>query len=353
MSTGRAKLLLSRIPNAGQSLRGRFAKVPGPLEGWLIVTDEPLVEFDADGQPFVVLREADPNLSPQLRAIVQCSHAALLDDLQWVSPEKRVELLKRHGWARMVGVGANSPTTSSETVWITGDVDSWWRVCPVAEAAGRLLEFAPHEATKLLQTRTRENAEHRARWVFALFDVAEQCESLPLLVKSGEDLLAELDDYEKLQFRSDDVRWVLSLFKGFPTEFAVERVARLPDLMQASALACDFLAGAVEAGEGETAEAGGEAAQTKQVAHSDDFRFVQWFGETYRFTATQAACVRILWENWERGTPEVGETILLEKAGSEGNRLRDVFRKGQHPAWEKLIVPGSTKGSWRLAKPKI
>jgi len=39
-------------------------------------------------------------------------------------------------------------------------------------------------------------------------------------------------------------------------------------------------------------------------------------------------------------------------AGSDSGRLRDVFEKGQHCAWGELIVPGSTKGVFRLADPK-
>lgn len=39
--------------------------------------------------------------------------------------------------------------------------------------------------------------------------------------------------------------------------------------------------------------------------HSPDFRSVRWFGESYTFTENQALRVKLLWENWERGTPDV------------------------------------------------
>jgi len=42
--------------------------------------------------------------------------------------------------------------------------------------------------------------------------------------------------------------------------------------------------------------------------------------------------------------------MLLEAAGSESKRLRDLFRKGDgtmHPAWGLIIVPTS-KGTFRL-----
>ena len=73
-----------------------------------------------------------------------------------------------------------------------------------------------------------------------------------------------------------------------------------------------------------------------EVAHSDDFREVRWHGVQYRFTPTQAQCVKVLWNNWERGTPEVGDATVLELADSNSGRLDHVFRSaGQrfHEAW--------------------
>lgn len=89
------------------------------------------------------------------------------------------------------------------------------------------------------------------------------------------------------------------------------------------------------------------------VAHSSDFRSVNWFGSTYTFTSIQAACVSVLWENWDRGTPEVSEHTILEdsRVESSQNRLSHLFEKGKHPAWGRLIVPGSTKGTFRLGDP--
>lgn len=83
--------------------------------------------------------------------------------------------------------------------------------------------------------------------------------------------------------------------------------------------------------------------------HSDDFRVVRWFGTTYYLTASQARIVSILWKNWERGTPDVGDTTLLEAARCETNRLRDIF--GRSKAWNTLIVRGKTGGSHRLVDP--
>jgi hypothetical protein len=85
--------------------------------------------------------------------------------------------------------------------------------------------------------------------------------------------------------------------------------------------------------------------------HSADFRSVHWYGKDYTFTPTQAACVKLLWGANENGTPELGQdTILLHPTVEAGaSRLRDVF-KG-HPAWDLLIVKGTTQGAYRLAEP--
>jgi hypothetical protein len=90
------------------------------------------------------------------------------------------------------------------------------------------------------------------------------------------------------------------------------------------------------------------AKRQRSTEHSDDFRSVKWYSVPYSFTALQAACVRVLWENDERGTPEVGEQTILEAAESQQNRLDHVFDKGKHAAWGTMIVPGKTKGSFRL-----
>ena len=77
-----------------------------------------------------------------------------------------------------------------------------------------------------------------------------------------------------------------------------------------------------------------------QASHSPDFRSVRC-GPLYSFSAAQAACIKVLWNAWKNGTPEVGDATILEAAESETARLSDVFRG--HPAWGSMIVPGSTK----------
>jgi hypothetical protein len=96
-----------------------------------------------------------------------------------------------------------------------------------------------------------------------------------------------------------------------------------------------------------------------QARHSSDFRSVAWFGVSYSFTATQAACVKVLWREWDNGTPEIGEDATLEdpEVEADAKRLIDVFRDrrsstGYHPAWGSMIVQGSTKGAYRLNPPE-
>lgn len=100
------------------------------------------------------------------------------------------------------------------------------------------------------------------------------------------------------------------------------------------------------------APSGGEDTQAgKKPNHSLDFRSVSWFGNFYTFTATQAAIVRLLWESWKQGTPEISDALLLTKAeASNQARLSDLFKKNglAHPAWSTMIVEGSTRGTRRL-----
>jgi hypothetical protein len=92
--------------------------------------------------------------------------------------------------------------------------------------------------------------------------------------------------------------------------------------------------------------------------HSSDFRSVCWFGAAYVFTPGQAAVVKVLWEQWERGTPDIGEAAILEEAEVQSRRLMDLFRQRvngklvPHPAWGAMIQMGATKGTFRLALPE-
>jgi hypothetical protein len=96
-----------------------------------------------------------------------------------------------------------------------------------------------------------------------------------------------------------------------------------------------------------TAQRSGQGAD---VAHSPDFRSVRWFGATYSFTANQAPVVKLLFDNWQAGTPDCGDETLLNTvdAASPPARLNVLFR--DHPAWGTMIVEGGSKGTHRLTE---
>jgi hypothetical protein len=93
--------------------------------------------------------------------------------------------------------------------------------------------------------------------------------------------------------------------------------------------------------------------------HSPDFHSVRLADGKYYdgFTKDQAACVGVLWNAWEQGTPEMSERRVLEDAGCQTDRLAWVFRRKvnkknvPHPAWGELIVSGKARGTVRLGLP--
>lgn len=82
-------------------------------------------------------------------------------------------------------------------------------------------------------------------------------------------------------------------------------------------------------------------ALTMQPVVSEDFCSLTIGEQRYIFSPTQAAVVRILWNAWVARTPAVFGESILEGSGSQGARVRDIFKisgKEMHPAWGKLIV---------------
>lgn len=77
-----------------------------------------------------------------------------------------------------------------------------------------------------------------------------------------------------------------------------------------------------------------------KFSHSEHFDSVNWYGIPYSFNAKQAAVVKTLWEAWEAGRPSVLDVDLIAAAGSDGSRVRDIFKSGRilHPAWGTMIV---------------
>jgi len=98
-----------------------------------------------------------------------------------------------------------------------------------------------------------------------------------------------------------------------------------------------------------------------EVVYSSDYRCVNWFGETLSFSPTQAEVVKLLIEAYEAGIPDVDAGMLVGdgsflqdglkatgKKPSAAKRVRDIFR--DHVAWGTIIVPGGSKGTYRLEK---
>jgi hypothetical protein len=59
--------------------------------------------------------------------------------------------------------------------------------------------------------------------------------------------------------------------------------------------------------------------------------------------------VKVLWEAFANGTPEVGQSYVLAEAGLDSTRLQDVYKGND--AWKTMIVKGSAKDAFRLAEP--
>ena len=105
--------------------------------------------------------------------------------------------------------------------------------------------------------------------------------------------------------------------------------------------------------EADKAARGTDGAGAKpDVEHSDDFRSVLWYGTEYSFTANQAPVIRLLYEHWQRGTPDVGDETLLESVDHElpPARFSTLFRDSK--AWKTIIVAGETRGTHRRRPPK-
>ena len=49
------------------------------------------------------------------------------------------------------------------------------------------------------------------------------------------------------------------------------------------------------------------------------------------------------------GSPDVSQAVLIQASGAKVHRLADVFRGS--PAWNRLVVPGDTPGTYRVPAP--
>ncbi len=90
-----------------------------------------------------------------------------------------------------------------------------------------------------------------------------------------------------------------------------------------------------------------------EYSHNPEFTYVVFNSVPYKFTQNQAACVKVLWENWQHKRPERSPQSITEAAGIPDSKFTNVFRNGVkgtsrcHAAWKVMIV--ETDGHYRLA----
>jgi len=148
---------------------------------------------------------------------------------------------------------------------------------------------------------------------------------------------------------------IVERVKGCGPRRALERVRQA--LGWLAGICSEHLGQATVGGDREPPVSGDAGADNQQPSHSEDFTSVDWFGQRYEFSrGQQADCVKVLWEEWERGEHSLGQDTIAESIGTEARRFRldHVFRlrdgsRRMHPAWGTMIVRVS-EGVYRLKK---
>ena len=79
---------------------------------------------------------------------------------------------------------------------------------------------------------------------------------------------------------------------------------------------------------------------------STDYRSVTFGGQSIHNTPLQAAAVRLLHEAHLNGTPELSGAHILETIESGSRSLSVLFKRSR--AWNTLVIPGATCGSYKL-----
>lgn len=94
-----------------------------------------------------------------------------------------------------------------------------------------------------------------------------------------------------------------------------------------------------------------------EVAHSEDFTTVRWYGTQYTFRpGQQTRIVELLWKEWERKTRGLSRAKLAEllESNAQDFRVSHVFidkrSRKKHPAWNTLIREVES-GIYALVKP--
>src|SRR5262249_15202458 len=83
-----------------------------------------------------------------------------------------------------------------------------------------------------------------------------------------------------------------------------------------------------------------------KLTHSEDFRSVTLHDRQFTLTPSAAAAVKVLYEEYQKRTPDVGEELIMKRIGRPGSKLKDSFRNLD--AWNTLVIPGKSRGTYRL-----
>lgn len=84
---------------------------------------------------------------------------------------------------------------------------------------------------------------------------------------------------------------------------------------------------------------------------TETYELVTWQGRRYTFTKAQRAVIKVLWEAWLKGRPEVEARTLLNASGtSAGNaKLSNLFTNKEATGWGTLIIKVGQGTCYRLA----
>lgn len=95
--------------------------------------------------------------------------------------------------------------------------------------------------------------------------------------------------------------------------------------------------------------------ENRKIIFAPDFSTVRWGPQAFHFVGKQRAIVAALKLARDEGYDCLSQAYLLEVAGSECSRVRDLFRG--HPAWGSMIVHaaaiGGSLGGYTIADPPI
>ncbi len=89
--------------------------------------------------------------------------------------------------------------------------------------------------------------------------------------------------------------------------------------------------------------------ELEKIYFSLNHRHAYWFGLVLTFSAKQAACWKVLWDNLFRGNLPIPNERILSACDGETTHIYHHFKR--HDAWTKEIIVGDGKGNFWLRLP--